>query len=236
MDNVHAIVDLVAKRQDREQFRRKNWVGTFDEYLDLVRENPQVTRTAYQRLYDMILSYGVETVETRREKTRPLQVLRRSGRRRARRHLRSATAADEPGQRLQERRQGLRHRAPGAAAARPGGEQQEHHRPAAEEGPGALLAPPTRARSTRWAGWTRQPDDPAKIQWCPMHEEPLHLIPTRFRQEVEEKLNEGRGEGDYLVHDRRRPRPLLPVHLPAAAQEVRRRLDPAWCRTSASSG
>src|ERR1700741_902190 len=54
------IISLVSERQDREQFRRKNWIGTFEEYLDIVREHPEVTRTAYQRLYDMILSHGVE--------------------------------------------------------------------------------------------------------------------------------------------------------------------------------
>src|SRR5436190_22404768 len=62
------IITLVAQRQDCEQFRRKNWVGTFAEYLDLVRERPQVTRTAYQRIYDMILSYGVDVTEASREK------------------------------------------------------------------------------------------------------------------------------------------------------------------------
>ena len=61
MSDGREIIALVAQRQDCEQFRRKNWVGTFDEYLDIVREHPEVTRTAYQRLYDMILSYGVET-------------------------------------------------------------------------------------------------------------------------------------------------------------------------------
>ena len=36
-------------------FGKKNWIGSFEEYVDLVRETPEVTRTAYQRLYDMIL-------------------------------------------------------------------------------------------------------------------------------------------------------------------------------------
>ena len=62
------IIALVAQRQDCEQFRRKNWVGTFAEYLDIVRKQPEVTRTAYQRLYDMILSYGVDVTEHGREK------------------------------------------------------------------------------------------------------------------------------------------------------------------------
>ena len=68
MSDGRDIIALVAQRQDCEQFRRKNWVGTFAEYLDIVREHPEVTRTAYQRLYDMILSYGSETTESSREK------------------------------------------------------------------------------------------------------------------------------------------------------------------------
>ena len=68
MSDGRDIIALVAQRQDCEQFRRKNWVGTFAEYLNIVRERPEVTRTAYQRLYDMILSYGVDVTESSREK------------------------------------------------------------------------------------------------------------------------------------------------------------------------
>ena len=81
MSDRSGIISLVAERQDLDQFRRKNWEGTFDEYLDIVRDHPEVTRNAFQRLYDMILSHGTETYEDKRE-ARPLQVLRRSGRRR----------------------------------------------------------------------------------------------------------------------------------------------------------
>jgi serine protein kinase len=35
------IISLVAQRQDLDQFRRKNWTGTFEEYLDLVRQKPE---------------------------------------------------------------------------------------------------------------------------------------------------------------------------------------------------
>src|SRR5207253_644917 len=44
------------------------WEGSFDEYLDIVREHPEVTRSAYQRLYDMILSHGTEEVFETKEK------------------------------------------------------------------------------------------------------------------------------------------------------------------------
>ena len=36
-------------------------------------------------------------------------------------------------------------------------------------------------------------------QWCPMNEEPLHLIPERFRKEVLDNLNSAVPEGEYLA-------------------------------------
>jgi serine protein kinase len=48
----------IASLQDKTEFATLNWEGSFDEYLDIVRKNPRVTRTAYQRVYDMILSHG----------------------------------------------------------------------------------------------------------------------------------------------------------------------------------
>src|SRR5947207_13257465 len=49
-------------------YRKIHWEGSFDEYLDIVCQHPEVTRTAYQRLYDMILSHGTETVYEHKEK------------------------------------------------------------------------------------------------------------------------------------------------------------------------
>ncbi|MBN19948.1 MAG: serine protein kinase [Bdellovibrionaceae bacterium] len=37
------------------------WEGSFNEYLDLVRENPLICRNAFQRMYDMIIGYGTST-------------------------------------------------------------------------------------------------------------------------------------------------------------------------------
>lgn len=42
-----------------EKFQELHWEGSFDEYLDIVYENPKVARTSFQRVYDMIVSYGV---------------------------------------------------------------------------------------------------------------------------------------------------------------------------------
>src|SRR4051812_37155606 len=63
-----SIISLVAERQDLEQFRKKTWTGGFEEYLDLVRQHPEITRNAFQRVYDMILSYGTTVYEECREK------------------------------------------------------------------------------------------------------------------------------------------------------------------------
>src|SRR4249919_70683 len=64
MSHGREIISLVAQRQDLEQFRKKNWLGTFEEYLDLVRQQPAVSRNAFERVYDMIMSaakgYGIE--------------------------------------------------------------------------------------------------------------------------------------------------------------------------------
>ena len=68
MSNGSSIISLIAERQDLEQFRKKTWSGTFEEYLDLVRNDPKVVRNAFERVYDMILSYGTETYEVNREK------------------------------------------------------------------------------------------------------------------------------------------------------------------------
>ena len=62
------IVSLIGQRQDLDQFRKKNWEGTFDQYLDIVSQDGRATRNAFQRVYDMILSYGTETYEVTREK------------------------------------------------------------------------------------------------------------------------------------------------------------------------
>src|SRR5665213_2532314 len=55
-----ALIAKVAALQNLKEFAELNWSGAFDEYLALVRKNPAVTRSAFQRVYDMILSYGQE--------------------------------------------------------------------------------------------------------------------------------------------------------------------------------
>src|SRR5262250_3045903 len=54
------LVEQIAALQDYKEYVDLNWTGSFEDYLNIVRENPKVTRTAFQRVYDMILSYGQE--------------------------------------------------------------------------------------------------------------------------------------------------------------------------------
>ncbi|HWU42064.1 MAG TPA: hypothetical protein VN132_01460, partial [Bdellovibrio sp.] len=51
---------LVANWQNTSATAKAHWSGTFDEYLNLIKANPKITRNAYQRMYDMIVEEGSE--------------------------------------------------------------------------------------------------------------------------------------------------------------------------------
>ena len=55
-----SLLQLVSQLQDRKKFQELNWTGTFADYLEIVARDPKVTRNAFQRIYDMIMSYGTE--------------------------------------------------------------------------------------------------------------------------------------------------------------------------------
>ncbi len=120
MSTGKTILASIRQQLNLTDYRKMHWEGTFDEYLDIVREHPEVTRTAYQRLYDMILSHGTEEVYENKEKVIRFRFFTEFAAQPRRRHLRPRSAAHAAGQRLQVRRQGLRHRTPRAAAARSG--------------------------------------------------------------------------------------------------------------------
>ena len=58
-----SLLELVAERQDQKQFQKLNWSGSFQDYLDIVAQTPDVTRNAFQRIYDMIMGYDTEEFE-----------------------------------------------------------------------------------------------------------------------------------------------------------------------------
>jgi len=55
-----SMVGRIAAMQDYVRYRDLAWEGSFEEYLNIVRERPQATRNAFQRVYDMVISYGTE--------------------------------------------------------------------------------------------------------------------------------------------------------------------------------
>ncbi|MCA8964206.1 MAG: serine protein kinase, partial [Planctomycetes bacterium] len=59
---------LIRESLDLGKYQDEHWEGTFQQYLTLVQENPHVVRTAHQRLYDMVLSHGVDQIEVDKEK------------------------------------------------------------------------------------------------------------------------------------------------------------------------
>jgi serine protein kinase len=189
-----AFLDELSGGRDAGEYRREHWEGSFDEYLDLVRQHPQVTRTAYQRMYDMILSYGTYEVEQGKESlvrhrffddpdgggqdaifglTRPLADLVNVFKAAA---LKYGT----------ERRVLLLHGPVGSSKSTIARLLKRGVERYSQKPEGALYS----------HGW-KQPD--GSIGWCPMREEPLHLVPERERPQVQAFLNEGRVDGEFQV-------------------------------------
>lgn len=58
--NAEALMQIVTKEGLKEKHAELNQILTFTEYLNNVAETPEIARTSFQRLYDMISSYGFE--------------------------------------------------------------------------------------------------------------------------------------------------------------------------------
>jgi len=53
-----SLVARIASLQNRKLYRELHWEGSFEDYLDIVRKDPRVARTSFQRVHDMVVSYG----------------------------------------------------------------------------------------------------------------------------------------------------------------------------------
>ncbi|MDB5300746.1 MAG: putative serine protein kinase, PrkA, partial [Phycisphaerales bacterium] len=60
MAKSNALLSIIDRKLDVARFREQHWEGSFWDYLEIVQENPTVARNAFQRVYDMILTYGSE--------------------------------------------------------------------------------------------------------------------------------------------------------------------------------
>jgi serine protein kinase len=66
-----SLVTKIAALQDYQRYEDLHWTGSFEDYLELVRRNPRVTRTSHERLYDMVLAAGTATyVDNKKKVTR----------------------------------------------------------------------------------------------------------------------------------------------------------------------
>jgi serine protein kinase len=192
------IISLIRTRQDVSEFQRLNWKGTFEEYLDLVIRNPQITRTAFQRMYDMIMSHGVE--EYTEHKRRILRYRffddAENGGADAIYGLEQPlmkmvnifkSAAQRYGT---EKRILLLHGPVGSAKSTIVRLLKKGIENYSKTPEGALYT----------FGWRDEHGDELRYIDCPMHEDPLHLIPERMREEVLAQLNERtEGRGNRVV-------------------------------------
>jgi len=58
----HDISSLI--RRDREERKNGHFEGTFLDYIELVKGNPDIAMLSHQRIYSLIISQGVETIHT----------------------------------------------------------------------------------------------------------------------------------------------------------------------------
>ena len=182
------ILQQISARQDAQAFRQENWQGTFDEYLAIVRATPEVTRTAHQRMYDMIKSYG----------TYPVDEGRRDGLLRYKFFDDPETGGEdaifgltEPLTQLvnvfrsaslkygSERRVLLLHGPVGSSKSTIARLLKKGLQRYARKPEGAVYS----------FGWK---EEDGSISWDPMNGEPLQLIPHAYRDEICASLNEGR--------------------------------------------
>jgi serine protein kinase len=191
------MLEAVFQAQNLDQFREQNWTGSFEEYLGIVRERPEVTRTAFERMYDMILSYGTsEYVDTKKSVTHyhffddpetggqdaiygldiPLMKLVNIFQSAARRYG-------------TEKRVILLHGPVGSAKSTIVRLLKRGIEAYSRTPEGALFS----------FGWVRDTERPDEVQWCPMHEEPLHLVPQDLRPVVTERLNTDRAPSDRRI-------------------------------------
>jgi serine protein kinase len=189
-----AILNALRQQLNLSDYRKKHWEGSFDEYLDIVREHAEVTRSAYQRLYDMILSHGTEEVYENKDKVTRYKFFTDF----AAQHGDAIYGLDRPLMHLAncfksaakgygtERRVLLLHGPVGSSKStiarllKKGLEQYSR----TDEG---------MVFSFAWKG------EGGAWHKCPMHEEPLHLAPHELRPILLDRLNEGRGPQEYQV-------------------------------------
>lgn len=68
MGNADKLLEKAGRGVDRRAWRSLNWEGSFRDYLELVHDRPWVARNAFQRLYDMLMSFGFDEYTEQKER------------------------------------------------------------------------------------------------------------------------------------------------------------------------
>jgi len=192
------LINLIGSRQNLDDYRKKHWTGSFSEYLDILQRDPKVTRTAYQRIFDMIISHGTEEVVVNKEKMIRYKFF------------------EDPENDGQDAIYGLERTLMSfinilkSAANGYGTERRVlllHGPVGSSKSTLARLLKKGLERYSRVQegslysfSWKEEgPDGEEVYALCPMHEEPLHLIPQEHRAEVTALLNQGCGSNDVPI-------------------------------------
>ncbi|AIQ57356.1 PrkA family serine protein kinase [Paenibacillus borealis] len=148
----------------RAENDRLAWSGTFKDYIELLRKDPSPAKTAHSRVYDMIKSHGVEDINGRKRYKffeQEIFGLDRAVEKLVEEYFHSAA------RRLDVRKRIL-----------------------------LLMGPVSGGKSTLVTLLKRGLEQYSRtdagavyaIAGCPMHEDPLHLIPLELRPEIEREL------------------------------------------------
>src|SRR6266849_1769658 len=171
-------MDLVKRLEEfRDRERGLMWEGTFAQYFEIVTKKPQVSRLSHERIYNMIMDGGVETT--------------RSGEPRYNFFGQEIFGIEKPLQQIVDyfnsaaRRLEVRKRILLLMGPVGGGKSSIVY----------LIKRGLEAHTRTEAGAIYA------IKDCPMHEEPLHLIPNELRPDVEQEFGLYI-EGDLCPHCR----------------------------------
>lgn len=192
------LLEQVARQNPLTDYVRNNWSGTFGEYLDIVRTNPRVTRNAHERLYDMILSHGTDEIQIYKEKVTRYRFFDDPvgegsdavfGLEKTLAELLQVLESAARGYGT-ERRVLLLHGPVGSSKStivRLLKRGLEHY---SRTDQGALYT----------FSWKEiQPDGTIALVPCPMHEEPLKLIPVAVRQVFLNAFHEESSDTNYQI-------------------------------------
>jgi serine protein kinase len=179
------ILEGLRSQIDLNEFKKLNWEGSFPDYLDIVLKQPAVTRTAFQRLYDMILSHGTEDIYENKDKLTRFKFFTEF----ATRHADGIYGLDRPLMQLvntfksaalgygTERRVILLHGPVGSAKSTIARLLKRGLEEYSRTDPGLLYSFAWKNEDGTWAK-------------DPMHGEPLQLIPEEHRAQLLTDLND----------------------------------------------